>query len=392
MDPLTMAAVGGAFVANNAISGYRAQQDYEREKALMDKQNAMNRANALGAYVQQVQGMKMAGLNPAAAAGSTPISPSVSKGSSGKAEPMPMSSSDLLVGAQIKNIEAQTDKTKAETQKISGVDTKNVEADTNLKVAQKLLGEANTTKVNEEASNMHNINEVFQVEKGATALFGQTMAQEWQKQPWYSKLTSGQKMVVDDIAKGEFDLHPGSLSALLKSIKTNDDMSTMFKDQVANNAASYLTELQLSDPKVKEALVKIPEKEYSKLKAEISKIYKEATSLDLSNKWTKDKYDVYKHQDLDKLYLEYQKNPTAENLARWMSVSAMDKAGKLFDAGTRVLPAYVGGRAVGQGAQEVRKSDHNGYGWKIDKAFEGIAQDPNDPHGLHRMFKKGFKK
>ena len=61
------AAISGV---NNMLSEVHANQAHKRQLELMEKQNAMNKANALSAYSTQVQGMRMAGLNPASLDGS----------------------------------------------------------------------------------------------------------------------------------------------------------------------------------------------------------------------------------------------------------------------------------------------------------------------------------
>ena len=336
---------------NNFMSEWHADKAQDREKELMEKQNQMNKANALDAYRNTVQGMKMAGLNPALAQDSQPVqAAAVSKGSGAKGENVELSPQDLLITAQADNLAAQTEKVEAETDKIKGVDTKNVEADTNLKVAQSLLGGANKDKVDAETKNIKNINDQFELEKAGTALFGQAIAQDWQKQPWYGKLTAGQKMIVDDIARGEFDLYPGTMTALVKSIKANGDMSSMQKNQLADGMAQVLTEAQMKDKKVMEALAKMPAQTREKIKAEVNESYKRAANLELDNKWTKDKYDVYKSQDVDYLYNEYMKDPeNNEKLGKWMLATTNDKVNKVFDAAKNMAPAYVGGKAISSG-------------------------------------------
>lgn len=348
-------AIGGI---NNMLSEFHANKAHKRQLELMEKQNAMNNANNVSAYIQQVHGMKMAGLNPASLeGGSNPnVSAAVSQGAGAKGENVEMDPLQLMLRAQVQNLDAQTAKIEQETKNLQS-EKANIEEDTSYKMAQRLLAGANTDKVSQESQAIKNANEVWQVEKGATALFGQTMAKEWQKQPWYSKLDKTQKMVVDDIASGEYDLHPGSLLALEKSIKANSDLSESLRSQVANNFANYLTEAQFNDPKVKEALVKSPETERERLKAEVNESYKRAFALDLENKWTKDKYDVYQRQDVDKLYNDYLKDPSNnEKLARWLHASAMDKLSRASDMLGKSVPAYVGGKAASSGLKSPQKS------------------------------------
>lgn len=100
---------------NNFMSEWHADKAQDREKELMEKQNQMNKVNALDAYRNTVQGMKMAGLNPAIANDSQPVQASpVSKGSGAKGENVELSPQDLLIQAQAKNLDAQTEKIKEE--------------------------------------------------------------------------------------------------------------------------------------------------------------------------------------------------------------------------------------------------------------------------------------
>ena len=191
--------------ANFYESEAHARRAQKRTQNNMLLQNKLNTANAVGALANQVHGAKLAGLNPAMIGGAQPVVASVGLGQGAKAENVELDPAARLTFSQAANLDAQTEKLEAETAKIKGVDTRNVEADTNLKTVQALLGDANKDKVEAEVQNIKNINDQFELEKAGTALFGQAIAQDWQKQPWYGKLTSGQKMIVDDIAKGEVD-------------------------------------------------------------------------------------------------------------------------------------------------------------------------------------------
>ena len=105
---------GIGFGVENFMQEMHAQGAFEREKNLMIKQQKMNQANALNAYQNQVQGMRMAGLNPAGAMQHAPAVQSVSKGSADMAVTMPFNPQLDLVQAQAENINAQTAKLKEE--------------------------------------------------------------------------------------------------------------------------------------------------------------------------------------------------------------------------------------------------------------------------------------
>lgn len=132
--------VAGAILANlasNAMADAKAETQFENEQKLMNKQNSLNKQNAMMAYMNQVQGAKMAGLNPAMLNGATPqVAAPVSKGTAQMAENVEFDPASLLMQAQKENLEAQTEKTEAETRKIEGADTANVEADTQVKLQE----------------------------------------------------------------------------------------------------------------------------------------------------------------------------------------------------------------------------------------------------------------
>lgn len=372
----TVLAALAAGAASNAMSEWHADNQLNREKQLMNKQNAMNRANALDAYSQQVQGARMAGLSPAFLNGQSPtIAPPVTKGNVGLAENVEFDPANLLLDAQRENVQADTAKKEAETAKISGVDTKNVEADTNLKITQKLLGEANTGKVNEETTQISNLNKAFTEENEATKLFGQTMAQEWQKEPWYNELTKGQKMVLDDIAQGNFDLTIGFLNALDRSIKTDGNMNETMKNNAENSLNRAIFKAQLNSPKVKEKLRDIPIAKYNELVNSAAKMATEKKLLDFNYDWEKEKKNIWEHNDPDKLYNDYQKDPTVENAAKWLVASARNTGAEALK---NVAPAAVQGTAVQKGLEFQGKGKLNQK--KIDKAYKSVGhyQTPFD--------------
>ena len=110
--PATILAALAGNAVSNATSEWHANKQFNREKQLMNMQNDMNRANALDAYSQQVQGARMAGLSPAMLNAQSPtIAPAVTKGSVGMAENVEL---DQTLGL----MEAQTEKTKQEAKAI----------------------------------------------------------------------------------------------------------------------------------------------------------------------------------------------------------------------------------------------------------------------------------
>lgn len=131
--------IAGAVLANlasNAMADAKANTQFENEQQLMNKQNKMNQHNALMAYMNQVQGAKLAGLNPAMLNGATPqVAAPVTKGNAQMAENVEFDPANLL-------IQAQADKTKAETKAIENVNDQTDAA--NDAMTQGLIQDFNT--------------------------------------------------------------------------------------------------------------------------------------------------------------------------------------------------------------------------------------------------------
>lgn len=246
------------FIGNNMMSEYHAERDYDRELNMMAVQNRLNASNATNAPMQQVQGMRMAGLNPALSQslGSAPVQ-SVSKGSAGKAETVPMSMSDMLLDAQIQNINAQTDLIHAQANS-EAERPENIKSDTSLKVAQTLNTGANTEKVNEEAQNIRNINDTFTAENETLAKSGPTMAQKWKSEKWYNNLSANTRAMIDGIANGSIKLSVGAMNAINKTINTQKNLSEADNKMIRNAFDNAIIESQFNDNEVMKAIQKEP--------------------------------------------------------------------------------------------------------------------------------------
>ena len=193
-------------VGNNLMSEWHADKAQERQKELANIQFNHNQALQRAAMSNQVQGAKLAGLNPAMFNGQMSPSQSVSQGSAPRGENVEMNQttpSDMLMMAQARNLEANTEKTEAETNKISGVDTENVKSDTALKTAQTIMASASTDKINEEAQNIRNTNEQYEDQNTMLQTNGQAMAQKWMNSDWYNNLAPDTKKTIKAMANGD---------------------------------------------------------------------------------------------------------------------------------------------------------------------------------------------
>ena len=230
------AAISGV---NNMLSEVHANKAHQRQLELMEKQNAMNKANALSAYSTQVQGMRMAGLNPASldGSGNPNVAAAVSQGSAAQGENVQMDPTSALLKAQADNLNADTEKKRAEVG--------NVNQDTDLKFAQKLFTNENADKVNKEAQNIQNINDTYADTNRSLSDYGRGMAEKWQSSPWYNKLASATRDTIDAIASGETPLTVGGMRALQDVIDTQKNLSDADRKLVQNAFDNAVT-LQIS--------------------------------------------------------------------------------------------------------------------------------------------------
>lgn len=111
---MAIAPALAGFLGENMMSEYHANNDFKREAQMMAMQNRMNNANAMQAYTQQVEGLRMAGLSPALNAGTAPSPTAVTKGSAGNAQTMPLNPQLGLMQLQQDNVQADTEVKKEE--------------------------------------------------------------------------------------------------------------------------------------------------------------------------------------------------------------------------------------------------------------------------------------
>lgn len=258
-DVMTGLAIGGVQAGvNNMFAQKNAEISYRRQNALMNKQNEMNMANMKSAPLQQVEGLRMAGFNPAMVAGAGSMSaPTVSQGNADMPQTIPFNAQDALAMAQIDKLEAESDLIRAQ-KRTEDERPENVKNDTSLKIAQKLYTNANTDKVEEEAQQIKNINNTFANENDMLAQTGMVMAQKWQKEKWYSNLLPDTRATIDGIADGSIPLSVGAMNAINKAIDVQKNLSDADAAIVKNAFSNAVIESQMSDKEVMAALQKEP--------------------------------------------------------------------------------------------------------------------------------------
>lgn len=412
MDPVSMAAVGGAYALNNVISEVHASNQAKRDAALMRQQNALNKSNILGAYADKVAGLKMAGLNPALAAdGSTPAVATASKASAGMAENVELDPASLLLKAQADNLNADTRKKNAEVG--------NVNEDTELKYAQKLFTGANQSKIEEETQNIKNINDTYSSQNRYLKDIGRGMAEKWQASSWYNSLAPQTKDTIDAIASGESPLTVGGMNALKSVIESQEKLSDADRKLIQNAFDNAVTEAMFNDQAVMDSIAQAPKnqqdllkRQAEKIKAELPKIRAEIANLaadtKLKNLTAQDltnRIKAYINTDLDYLRADnYEKGGDAQSTVKYWIEWFKGQVEHLIPM---VGSAYVGGRAFGSGVNKSKPStpsdDGPGYTtvpprWTPEGrsagAFRGPVPDNTTVHdmstGVHEVdFSRG---
>lgn len=252
----------GAQFVNNVLASHAADESYAKQKALMNKQDEMNRANVYGNTMLQAQGARMAGFNPAMFMnGGTQAAPTVSQGNADMAQSFPLDVSDILALSQINKTKEEIENIKADTN-IKKNQAPNVLADTNLKISQKLYQDASTEVQNQKAQEIRNINEQYADRNNMVKTAGPAMMDKWrsslQEKGLWDKVLPKTRETIDSIANGELDLSVGGLAALSDIIKTQTDMSDADRKFVENGLRSAVVYGQLSDSSVLNAMSKQP--------------------------------------------------------------------------------------------------------------------------------------
>lgn len=315
----SLAFGAGSSLINNALASHAADESYSKQKALMDKQNEMNRANVYGNTQLQAQGARMAGFNPAMFMnGGTQAAPTVSQGNADMQQTFPLNVSDFLALAQLEKTKADTENVKADTN-VKKNQVPNVAADTDLKVAQKLYQDASTEVQNQKAQEISNINEQYADRNNMVKTTGPAMMDKWraslQEKGLWDKLLPKTRETIDSIANGELDLSVGGLAALTDIIKSQTDMSDADRKFVENGLRSAVVYGQLSNQEVIDAMSKQPfyeselkrvgidkiNADIDKVRTEIMKIVSDTAKIRSETEYQNALNQSFKAGDLDYL-------------------------------------------------------------------------------------------
>ena len=265
MELLESLAFGaGVSGVNQMLGQYNAAQAYERQKELMDKQYQYNQSLQKSSASNQVEGLRMAGLNPALAGSNPSSAQSVGLGSADMGQTFPVQAADMLALAQAENLQADTAKKQSEVP--------NIKSDTELKLAEKL-------KIGEDAQRIKNLNDSFATENRSLGEMGRAMAQKWQSCPWYNELAFDTRSTIDAIAVGELPLSVGAMAAFEKVVNAQKNMSDADRTLVRNAFDNALAEAQFNDKAIFNAIASMPEKESKLLSSQRDKIVEELPEI-----------------------------------------------------------------------------------------------------------------
>lgn len=265
------------------LADKRSATAYRREKSLMNKQNAMNLSNAMTMPSIEAHGLRMAGFNPAMVNGAgTSPAPTVTKGTADMAQTNPFDMSGLaqlgLIEAQRENLEAQTNKTNAETEIIPSEGEKNT-AQTLLFGKQAELSEAERRKVDEEAKSIANTNKNYKDENAQLKILGAAVAKDWQETEWYTKLPPQLKGYIDQLAAGTTDLTIGGVEAFNRLLNMQGNIDERSKSAWMNSVMASVAAKQLERDEVLAAMANIPEAEYRLKDNQATKTFEEITKV-----------------------------------------------------------------------------------------------------------------
>lgn len=265
------------------LADKRSRTSYQREKSLMNKQNAMNLSNAMTMPSIQADGLRMAGFNPAMmnGAGTSPA-PTVSKGSADMAQTLPFDVGGLaqlmLLKAQKENVEAQTEKTKAETQVVPTEGEKN-QAQVLLYGKQAELTEEQRNKVKEEAQSIANTNKNYVDENAQLKILGSAVMKDLQETDWYKRLPEQLKGYVDQIAAGTTDMTIGALEAFERALGMQKNLDDSAVSAWNNAVLASVAKKQLDRDEVLAAMANTPEAEYRLKDNQAGKTFEEITKV-----------------------------------------------------------------------------------------------------------------
>lgn len=237
---------------NNRMAQENASISYNRQKDLMAMQNSMNMTNASNMPGVQTFGLRKAGFNPAMVSGAgTQTAPTVSQGNADMPQTIPFNSQDALMFSQMRNIDAQADKTKEETR--------------GVKQANDITDAANSAAATTYIQGL---------DREITDLNAQLRKLD-ENDPHYAEIEKRIATLEASKAKVNDPNFVGALG-IAQGIRSGAEAQKANFDAVNNYLQGRIDrdvlERRLKDPSIRNALAKMPREQYRELMARINNI------------------------------------------------------------------------------------------------------------------------
>lgn len=262
----------------------QADNQLERQKELQNQANQMNEENVRRQAVAQVTGMQQAGMNPAnttftgaptvqsgsAAMGNAGTMGNIFDGLAQVIQAIKAPTEIEHASAQIAKEQAETSKTRKETDIILPKQAENIEKATG--------------KLAAETKNEQNLNLQFEqmnefVTDTAKGVFDSYRAQlkatgQWEELPLKTRIT------IEELADGNLEMNAGALEGLNRVIASTGNISATDKQIIENTKNMIIDIQQMKDKKIMDAFKNLPEKQYRKISKEISLITKQISLVE----------------------------------------------------------------------------------------------------------------
>lgn len=295
MDPgVTSALIGagvtaGSTLANGIFSQRAAAYNQEMNEKNMALQYRYAMESQRMAPVNEVYGLRAAGLSPTLANGAQGMS--VGSGSQGTVEAPKVDPANLLFMAQLKNIEADTDKKKQETDNLMTVNETNSLA----------------------LAHAHDLDATLA--KNMPVLFDEMAAD--------SRYPEHMRKMFEDAAKSirESGVTQGGLQGLEKYLNLRVEQKEALVKEMSTRFDWNLAVAQLDDPHLIKALVKMPQDQRRNLVALSGKYIQEVATLAQTAESEKAKREKI-GAEIQKLTRETQKILHSDGAQMWKEKDA----------------------------------------------------------------------
>lgn len=358
-----LAAGAAEGTVNNMLSQYSAKQSYKRQKHLMDYQAQLSNANQKMAAGNTVEGMRMAGLNPALAQGQVQTGASVGLGNADMPQTVPFNAENILLGLQAQQIKAQTEKTQEEKKTVENVNAMNDDANEAFVKSWSKTIDLEIADLEDQLAKIDTNNPQYdRISERIASLTGQ---KEAFNTPGFRK-TIGAVRGIEEAAKG---------------VKANFGVVNEFLDGKYQRGIKMI---QANDKELAKVVAELPRYQASKIFAEIGKIGKEIGKIDAETGMTYKQYKLVDEQIRNiaqRLEMDAVNNPNYIRKAygvdsnEYDSWSSQDRRDRAYDFATNLISTALGtvaNMAVAKGAGKAMSRGMSEQLQRMDKGIQNM--------------------